>query len=185
MIKPFWFWGHLAGALVAGGLISLSNSVNFGGTVLGWVVASMIGVCVVGARRGLDAAVVASLTQLAVVGGCVALASVAPVKTVDRVLERRLVLPATSLTLGELRTYFGSPAGWKLATHVSITEEQAQLKRVIQWPDREVSVRQFIAAIEAQTPLRHHFGGCGNGSSILFGSNCVFGLRFSDARETR
>ena len=177
--------GTPGGSAGRGGLISLSNSVGFGGTVLGWVVAAMIGVCVVGARRGLDAAVVASLTQLGVVGGCVALASVAPVKTVDRVLERRLVLPAASLTLGELQTYCDGPAGWKLATHVSITEEQAQLKPVIQWPGREISVRQFIAAIETQTSLRHRFGGCGNGSSILFGSNCCFGLSFHDASQAR
>jgi hypothetical protein len=39
-----------------------------------------------------------------------------------------------------------------------------------------MTLRDFLAAIEGQTRLRHQFGGCGNATTILFGGNCCSGV---------
>jgi hypothetical protein len=53
----------------------------------------------------------------------------------------------------------------------------------IDFPKLEMTLREFVVAVESQSKLRHRFGHCGNGSTILFGGNCSFGLHFYDPTQ--
>jgi hypothetical protein len=52
----------------------------------------------------------------------------------------------------------------------------ADASQVVEWPARELSLRQFVEALETQTDLRHRFLSCGNGYSLLKGPDCGFGM---------
>jgi hypothetical protein len=50
----------------------------------------------------------------------------------------------------------------------------------VQFRGRVMSLREFAATIESQTSLRHRFGSCGNGYTILGGEDCSFGMSLRD-----
>jgi hypothetical protein len=50
----------------------------------------------------------------------------------------------------------------------------------VRWPSSRPTLREFIEAIESQTLLRHEFGHCGNGWTLLRGGDCSFGLVIQD-----
>jgi hypothetical protein len=104
-------------------------------------------------------------------------AVLAPVKTTERVLENPLVLPKTELTLSEMdrETDFERTQWLPRYIYVATTSENAD--RQIQFRTTDITLREFIDTIESQSELRHRFMHCGNGSSILFGGDCCFGLR--------
>jgi hypothetical protein len=53
--------------------------------------------------------------------------------------------------------------------------------RVVRFGSLNPTVREFIAAIESQTPLRHRIYGCLNGGwTILWGLDCITGVSFSE-----
>lgn len=107
-------------------------------------------------------------------------ASVAPGKVVDREKARTITLPKQAMTLDEL----ADPVmhGWERFYFYSVTVPDGLGDRLVRFPAREVTVGRFIQEIESQTPLRHRFGHCGNGSTILWGGDCSFGLQFSSRR---
>jgi hypothetical protein len=104
-------------------------------------------------------------------------AVLAPVKTTERVLEHPLVLPKTELTLAEMdrEADFKSTQWLPRYIYVATTSENADAQ--IRFRSTEITLREFIDTIESQSKLRHRFMHCGNGSSILFGGDCCFGLR--------
>ncbi|MGH7138598.1 MAG: hypothetical protein ACREHD_22865, partial [Pirellulales bacterium] len=59
---------------------------------------------------------------------------------------------------------------------VRISAHDDEKTQVIVFPDTNLTLRQFVGAIESQSTLRHRFGHCGNGSTILWGGDCSFGL---------
>ncbi len=104
------------------------------------------------------------------------LAYFAPLKTTDDYLTRTVSLPKTKISLAEL-------AGLEEPSHilfrlrgvsVSVPEDESDI--VIQFPATELTMGQFVDAVEQQSTLRHRFGHCGNGSTILWGGDCSFGL---------
>ena len=101
-------------------------------------------------------------------------------KTKDEIMERQVVLPKTRTTLGELRdwTEGARPLGLRLPIHVSMSLLDSETSQTVEWPARELSLREFVTAIENQTPLRHRFRSCGNGYTIWKGEDCCFGLSF-------
>jgi hypothetical protein len=113
--------------------------------------------------------------QLATMSVLVLAAASAPGKIVDQVKAWHVTLPRQSMTIGELQapTYESSRP---IRYWISAPDDLAG--RVVRFPSRELTVGEFIATIEAQTELRHRFGHCGNGSTILWGGDCSFGLSF-------
>lgn len=129
-------------------------------------------------RAGGDRAGVAELAvQLAAMGVLVLAAAAAPVKVVDRVKARHVTLPQPAMRLGELQE--PEVHGLNRPFRYAINSPDAWAGRVVRFPATELTVAEFIRAIERQTPLRHRFGHCGNGSTILWGGDCSFGLLFS------
>jgi hypothetical protein len=103
-------------------------------------------------------------------------AAIAPVKVVDRQKSRPITLPKQVMTLAEL----AEPVqhGWDRFYRCYVSVPEGLADHPVRFPSRELSVGEFIAAIEAQTPLRHRFHHCGNGFTVLWGGDCSFGLQF-------
>ncbi len=103
-------------------------------------------------------------------------AGLAPVKIVDQQKARRITLPKQLMTLDEL----AEPVqhGWNRFYHYWVSVPDGLADRVVRFPARELTVREFTSAIEAQTPLRHKFHHCSNGATILWGADCAMGLHF-------
>lgn len=101
-------------------------------------------------------------------------ADLAPGKTVDQVKARTITLPKQAMTLAELE----DPVGHAMSRpfRYSLQAPEPLINQVVRFPSRKLTVGEFIAAIEAQTPLRHRFSHCGNGSTILNGGDCSFGV---------
>jgi hypothetical protein len=106
----------------------------------------------------------------------VLVAAVAPGKVEDRQRARHITMPKQVMTLAEL----AEPVehGWHRFYYCSVNVPTGQADRLVWFPSRELTVGEFISAVEAQTPLRHRFHHCGNGYTILWGGDCSFGLRF-------
>jgi len=104
-------------------------------------------------------------------------AVLAPVKTTERVLERQLVLPKTDLTFAEMdrENNFENTQWLPRFIYVATTSENAD--KQIRFRETDITLREFVDTIESQSELRYRFIHCGNGSSILFGGDCCFGLR--------
>lgn len=117
-------------------------------------------------------------TYAAVTAFVIVAAILAPVKTIERVLDRPLVLPKTELTLAEMdrETEFEDTGDW-LPQYISVASTPGNAAHEIRFRATDITLREFVATIEEQSDLRHRFMHCGNGSSILFGGDCCFGMR--------
>jgi len=124
-------------------------------------------------RRAGAAELVVQLVTMSVL---VLAAASAPGKVVDHVKARHVTLPRQAITIGELQ----EPETYMLSRPfpywISAPDDLAD--QVVRFPALELTVGEFIAAIEGQTPLRHRFRHCGNGWTILWGGDCSFGLSF-------
>lgn len=116
-------------------------------------------------------------TYVVVTLAVVVAAVLAPVKTTERLLERPMVLPKTELAIAEMdrETNFENAQWLPRYIYVAATSENADQQ--IRFRATDITLREFIDTIESQSALRHRFMHCGNGSSILFGGDCCFGLR--------
>lgn len=103
-------------------------------------------------------------------------AAFAPVKVMDRQKARYITLPKQVMTVGELAEPFEH--GWPRFYDYSVSVPEGLADRAVHFPARELTVGGFISTVEAQTPMRHKFHHCGNGSTILWGGDCSFGLHF-------
>jgi hypothetical protein len=102
--------------------------------------------------------------------------SAAPGKVVDRFKAQTIILPKQAMTLDEL----ANPVehGWSRYFYGSMSVPDGLADRVVRFPARELTIGRFIEAVETQAPLWHRFGHCGNGSTVLWGGDCSFGLQF-------
>lgn len=112
--------------------------------------------------------------QFGLMSAIVAGAIWAPCKYEEQVKARHIHLPKETLSIAELSNPEGFPTGRPFRYWLEVPKEMAGTD--VRFPSRDLTIGEFIAAIEAQTPLRHRFSSCGNGSSILWGGDCVFGL---------
>lgn len=112
--------------------------------------------------------------------GLVAVAAMyRPSKVVEQQLEREISLPSTRITLAEL-SYAASYDVGTFPLHTSFCFADADQDTVIEFPRRDLTIREFLDAIETQTSLRRRFMHCGNGYTILRGGDCCFGLYVRD-----
>ena len=112
----------------------------------------------------------------------ITVAAFAPVKVTDRLMERPVTIPKTEMTLAELNEYCQLHRRGNLPIHIYVEFYEADSTRTVHWSAERMTLRQFIAALESQTPLRHRFSGCGNGWTILWGNDCSFGLSMRDPK---
>jgi hypothetical protein len=88
-----------------------------------------------------------------------------------------MTVPLQAMTIGELQEPLAHDLD-RPSFLYSIGAPPDMAWRIVRFPSRDLTVAAFIAAIEAQTPLRHKFQHCGNGYTILWGKDCAFGVRF-------
>ena len=108
-------------------------------------------------------------------------AALAPVKITQPLLAMTVSLDAKQMSLQRLDTYIGSPdhrQQFPIRTYLTFAEEDENT--IVKWPSTQMTLGEFISAIESQTRLRHRFNGCGNGWTLLWGNNCCFGLSIRD-----
>ncbi len=111
------------------------------------------------------------ITSVIVVG-----AVLAPVKTTERFLDRPMVLPKTEFMLGELdRENHFDDLLW-LPNSLTVEISPSMAAKQVRFTATHITYREFVKTLEAQSDLRHRFHHCGNGSSILFGGDCSFGM---------
>ena len=125
----------------------------------------------------------ATLLQVGVVSAVLVTAVLAPVKTKDRILDGVVHLPRTQMTLGELQQHIDQlPYGerWRAFGSLELEIPASEKSQTIVLPARHLPLRDFIAAVEAQSALRHRFFSCGNGYTILYGVDCGMGSRLRD-----
>jgi hypothetical protein len=124
------------------------------------------------------------LIHVAVGVAVIAMATAAPVKTKDRLLVRHVTLPKAEMSLGELKALADEePQSVHFPVQVRLSFAPVESGRVVRWGGREMTLREFLAAIEGQTRLQHQFGGCGNATTILFGGNCCSGVFLCDPAD--
>ena len=112
-------------------------------------------------------------------------AVLAPVKTTERVLKILLVLPKTELTLAEMDREADFESTRWLPRYIYVTTTSENADQQIRFRSTKITLREFIDTIESQSKLRHRFMHCGNGSSLLFGGDCCFGLSFRNGDQVR
>jgi hypothetical protein len=171
------FWG-----IVIGGVLAISDIPMF-----------FVPICVVWLAWVLEKASRGPASQrwrhackvLVIQGTAIAfvlgLAALAPVKTKAAILSRSVVLPKTDMTLQELQEVTNA-GQFRLPVKFSVTIRETQRQSIVSWPSKELSLDEFVAAIEKQTPLRHRFGSC-MGWTVLWGRDCVFGLSMRDTNQ--
>ena len=105
------------------------------------------------------------------------LAYFAPVKTTDDYLTRTVTLPKTSISLAELAGVEEPPRRRYCSGEAyPFPCRRTRPISVIDLPATELTLVQFVTPVECLSALRHRFGLCGNGSTILWGGDCSFGL---------
>ncbi len=167
---------HALGASALAGLFVVSTLDEFELVFIVWTGYLTLVAFFLFRRKQMGLAFVVLPVQVVASWAVVVAAVLAPLKTRDRVLQGRVVLPSAERSLGELKAYAEGPGRRSFSTQIHVSFPAAQADHVIRWPGREISVKEFMAAIEEQTRLRCELGSCGNGSTILFGGNCVFGV---------
>ncbi len=162
---------HLVVAIALAGTIVAMPMGQIVGFIPWMVVIGIVCATERGSRRTMALATYFVVTAVVVIA-----AILAPVKTVDRVLNRSVSLPKTVLTLSEmdLNTNYESAQWIPRYIHVEATSKNAGT--AIAFRSKEITLREFIQTIEKQSALRHRFSHCGNGSSILYGGDCCFGV---------
>ena len=109
--------------------------------------------------------------------GTVYAAHLAPFKTTESYLNRTLELPRTTIALRELACLDDDYRATLYLRGITVSISDDQVEQKVTFPSTKLSLREFVDAVERQTSLRHRFGHCGNGSSILWGGDCSFGLQ--------
>jgi hypothetical protein len=111
-------------------------------------------------------------------------AHLAPCKTTDRYLDKKIELPRTNIALRELACLDDDYTASLYLNGVTVSISDDLTDSSVDFPATTITLRDFVATIESQTPLRHRFGHCGNGSTVLWGGDCSFGLHLRpDANE--
>lgn len=121
-----------------------------------------------------------ALASILVFGGIVAAAALyRPPKIEEQLLRRNIRLSSTRMTLAEL-AYTASYDPRAFPVRMSFCFADADKHIVIKWPRRDLTIGEFLDAIESQTVLRRRFMHCGNGYTVLGGGDCCFGLYVRD-----
>lgn len=144
--------------------------------LMGWLVLLLWStVRLARANRQLHVTVAIAI-QLSILIGIATAAHLAPVKTTERLLDRAVTLPRSRMTLEELGGDGKLRSEWWPNTLILFSVPEDERSRVIEFAHEQMTLREFVAVVEAQSTLRHRFRHCGNGYTILWGGDCSFGL---------
>ena len=131
----------------------------------------------VGRRKAVGALLLSIATGTAVLVGA---ALYKPTKSTEKLLDRPTTLPKTELTLAEIDEL----AGWNrddgFPYRFSMRFAEIDQDMIVRFPARDLTLREFVAVIENQTPLRFDFAICGSGMSLLFGPSGIMGMNLRD-----
>jgi hypothetical protein len=119
-------------------------------------------------KQGKKAAMTAAI-QITVMTLVVVAAWHAPVKLVDRMLDRQIELPRTEFALSELMAK-EEPELFDLP-HMRLPTASHHEGEVVTFPSTKLTIREFISIVEHQSTLRHRYANCANGWSILWGND--------------
>lgn len=172
-VPPSLLVCHFLAALVCGAIIVVAPFELLFLIVPAWLI--VVGSVANDWRRQnqRSAAAAILLIQLVTVFAVVlAAANYAPAKTRETMQdELSATLPQSTMSLAEIRAFVeeqGNRAGFLRLVH--FTDQETGLQAKVTFPDRHVTLRQFITEINRQTPFEARLiGGCGNGSTILHG----------------
>lgn len=181
-------WTHI---LVRLFVVALILGVVFSVVPMTYVAAPLIGLLVLTESRvrhaiGHFQLGMPTLSFVMVNIACFAILTIAyfaPVKTTDEYLTQTISLPKKEITLAELAGLEEPPHMLLNLRGVSVSVPADETEVVIEFPATELTMGQFVDAVERQSTLRHRFGHCGNGSTILWGGDCSFGLYLRRPRE--
>lgn len=102
-----------------------------------------------------------------------------PSKTTERVLSQRMTLQSKQMSLAEL-DFHCTFNREQFPIRISLSFADKKKNTMVRWDDRELTLRDFLGTLQAQTGLTHEFGHCGNGWTLLNGGDCSFGLMVFD-----
>ena len=124
------------------------------------------------------------LISILIFGGLVGTAwAYRPTKIEEQLLWREIKLPATQMTLADL-CYAAAYDRQVFPITISFCFADADKETLIKWQRQNVTLSEFLDAIESQSVLRRRFMHCGNGYTILHGGDCTFGLYVRDPKLT-
>ena len=124
------------------------------------------------------------LVSILIFGGLVGSAwAYRPTKIEEQLLRREIKLPATQMTLADL-CYATAYDRQVFPITISFCFADADKETLIKWQRHDVTLGEFLDAIESQSALRRRFMHCGNGYTILRGGDCTFGLYVRDPELT-
>lgn len=104
-------------------------------------------------------------------------AAFAPVKRIDAVLKRSVELDRQRMTLAHLANYCLENRQM-LPLRIYVPSSGRRENSEITFSSTTMPLQQFIAEVEQQTGCHHHFSGCGNAYTVLYGNAYNFGLLF-------
>ena len=120
---------------------------------------------------------------ITLMGGTITAAALAPVKRIDAVRERPIVLPEKVMTVAELSEYCQLNND-RMPLRIYVPKGGSARTETITFSAVEMPLKQFISEVEQATGCHHRFNGCGNAYSILYGHAYNFGLSFSPDAES-
>lgn len=111
-------------------------------------------------------------------------AVLAPGKHIQQVLHRPVRLKKSTMRLSELEDYCNHHSrhrgGQQFPLRVYIVRNDNAPDQLIHFPSDQLTLEEFIDAIESQTQMSHSFAGCGNAYTILKGRAYNFGLSITE-----
>jgi predicted PurR-regulated permease PerM len=172
----FFLWHTLVPVVLAYILVAMPLLIGWMAGLL-WFVLLMTTVRRYERRAQPRGALCAAALEVVIVVAIVAMAVAAPGKTRDKVLDRPVKLPKAEMTLAEIKELAEEgPRRESFPIHLSVRLQEADAATNVLFAREEMSLQEFVAAVESQTPIRHRFHSCGNGYTILEGEDCSFGM---------
>ena len=111
----------------------------------------------------------AAKTQFGIAIAVLVAAWFAPVKPTHMLLRSNITLTQTRFTLAELEARTGRPHRREGLPHAQWRISAKERQAVVNFPREQLTLGEFVDAVESQSSLRHHFISCAHGSTILFG----------------
>lgn len=163
VIVGYAFWG-----ILVGGLTAIAPGILLPVPLLVWLLMVIDRAHAKPAgQRWREGLVMLSIQGIAITLA-ITVAVLAPVKTQDRLMKKSVTLPKTEMSLEELELLtHNEQLQWPTFVHVNYPDAEAS--RLVSWPAKDLTMREFVTAIEEQTPLRHRFRFCGVAMTILWG----------------
>lgn len=124
-----------------------------------------------GQNQGSSAAAILLVQFLTVFAVVIAAGNYQPAKY-RQVMQDELssTLPHPTMSLAEIKAFVEEGNREGLLRMIHFTEQETDLQAEVSFPDRRITLREFITEINRQTAFEARLtGGCGNGSTILCG----------------